>query len=195
MTDISQEQHVALVKVAVAEATSATDAALATKVSEAAAATAKVEEAEKAAADLKVDNERLNKELDEAQLKIKAAEDRAQAAEDELKKSKEDASLAEVAAKRVEQVKGLNLFKEDFITERADRWSKQSDEDWAQQVAEWQALKPASADEVPPGDQASALSGTSTDGLSTEKETDSAAAGDTTKPSARRSALGLRAKP
>lgn len=195
MTDISMEAHEAMQQKAVTDAVAATDAALAKATTDAADAIARADLADKAAADLKTDNERLNKELDEAQVKIKAAEDRASAAEDELKKSKEDAALSEVASKRLDQVKALNLFPEDFITERAERWSKQSEEDWASQVAEWQTLKPAQAgSETPNGDQASALTGASTDGLSTEKTTDSAAAGDTTKPSPRRLALGLRAK-
>lgn len=194
MTDISQEAHEAMVAKAVADATRVTEAALATKTTEAADATTKAAEAEKAAADLKADNERLNKELDDAQVKAKAAEDRAKEAEDKLKKSEDDAALAEVAERRAAQVKALGIFDDEYVADKAGTWASYADEAWADKVVEWQKLKGTPTTEKPNGDTASALKGASDAGLATEQEQDDAAAGGAKTPSARRAALGLRAK-
>lgn len=188
MSDISQEAHDALVAKAVKEATAATEKALETKTSELDAANGRVKELEGKVTGLEADNSKLNGELDAAQVAKKAAEDKASELEKKTEEQAEKARLTEVASKRVEQVKNLKTFDDEFVAERASHWATLSDEEWDQRIGEWAKLKPADtakADEEKKSD--TAMSGTSED-LTKEPEADKAK--DTT-PSARRAALGL----
>lgn len=184
MSDISQETHEALMQKAVADAVKTTEAALATKTEELASASTKLSELET----VKSDNERLNKELDDAQVQLKAATDKAKTLEEDIAKKDEDSKLAEVAAKRAEQVENLKLFKTEYVKDKASKWAALEDAAWEEQIEEWRQLKPASTDETKDTDAASAMSGSSEDlGKETKVVDDKASA----TPNARRLALGL----
>lgn len=197
MPDISQEAHEALQAKAVSDAVTATESALSRATEEKATALTKVGELETANTALTADVTRLNGELDKSQLELKAAQDKVAELEKAAKDKDEAAQAAEVASTRATQVKDLDVFEEQYVTDNASRWAAMDEASWTAQVAEWQHLKGGSAStEKPDGDTASALKGSSEAGLTTEVTKDSAAAGagDTTKPSPRRAALGLTAK-
>lgn len=124
-------------------------------------------------ASLKTDVERLQGELDSAQVKLKAALDEAERIQNER-------ALAELASKRSEQVANLGLFSKEYIEEKASKWASIDDVEWAERLEEWQNLKPSAA-VAQDSDSASAMSGSS-EVLTTEA---------TRKTSALRSALGL----
>jgi chromosome segregation ATPase len=192
MSDISQEAHEALLKKAVAdavaEATQTTEAALATKTKEAADAASRVQELETEVAGLKTETDRINKELDAAQVKLTSATEEAASLKKAAEEAAEQAKIAEVASKRGEQVKNLKLFPDDYVGEKASKWASLSDEAWDEQLEEWKRLKPAS-EGTPTTDAASAMTGTSEN--LTKEQQDAAAAGGSDKPKARRSVLGL----
>lgn len=196
MSDISQAAHEALLKKAVedavAEATKTTEKALETKSTAADTAEARVKELETELASVKSDNERLNKDLDAAQVKLTSATEEVATLKKEATEAAEAAQLAEVAAKRVDQVKNLKLFPEEYVTtERASKWAALSEDDFAAQVEEWKQLKPAASGSGEGGsDAASAMTGTSEN--LTKEQQDAAAAGGSDKPkSSRRGVLGL----
>lgn len=185
---ISRETHEALITKAVADATTTIDKALAAKTDEASDLTAKVDKLSTDNATLKSDNERLNKELDAAQVSLKNATDEVATLKAENASKDEAARLAEVAQKRSDQVKNLDLFPESYVSEKAAKWAAMSDEDWADRIDEWQKAKPEAAkgdDKTGKADTASAMTGTSGD---LTKDTDAA---NDSKPSARRAVLGL----
>jgi regulator of replication initiation timing len=192
MDNISQETHEALVRKAVDDATKALDAALATKTDELASEKAKVGELETANTALKSDNDRLNTELDSAQVKLTAATEEVSSLKKDIAEAEEAAQVAEIASKRVEQVKNLKLFTDEFVTtERANRWAGLTDEAWGEQLEEWKQLKPAaSAGEGDGTDTASAMSGTSD--LTKDQKDDTAAGGADNKQSSRRAVLAMR---
>jgi len=189
MDTISKETHDALLKKAVDDAISATEAALATKTDEAKELADKVKQLETDAASLKADNDRLNQELDTAQVSLKSATDEVTTLKDDIAKKDEAAQKAEIASKRAEQVRNLGLFDETYVSEKAASWADVAEEDWAERVTEWQKLKPVKAadGDTKTTETASAITGTS-EGL-TKESVDAASAED--KPPARRAALGL----
>lgn len=186
MTDISQETHEALLAKALADATATTEKALLSKTEEAAESASKVEALTTEVASLKADNDRLNGELDTAQVTLKTAQDEVAALKADIASKDEAALKADVASKRAEQVTKLGLFAEEYIGEKAEAWAGLSDDAWTERLEEWAKLKPATS---VTDDTASAMSGT------TEKLTDAGDAVDTAsaekKPSARRAVLGL----
>lgn len=187
MSDISQETHDALLRKAVADATTTTEQALAAKATEATELASKVETLETANADLKSDNERLNKELDTSQVALKAAQDEVASLKADIESKDAAAKKAEVASKRAEQVKNLGLFGDEYVAEKASAWADLSDEQWVERVDEWAKLKPANsetAETTKTTDAASAMSGTSGNLTEVAEKTES-------KPNARRAALGL----
>lgn len=191
MTDtatISTETHEALLAKAVADATDKTNQALERKTIEASELSLKKDELETEAAALKQDNDRLNKELDEAQVKLKSASDEIAQLKADIAAKDEAARVAEVASKRAEQVRNLSLFPEEYITEKASSsWAKLSDEDWAERLDEWQKARPADAsDGTKKTETASAMTGSSGE---LTKDDDKASEDD--KPPARRAVLGL----
>lgn len=186
---MTTETHEALLAKAVADATSTTEAALATKTEEAKSLAAKVEELESDNASLKADNDRLNGELDTAQVSLKAANEKVTQLEADIAAKDEAAAKAEIASKRAEQVKNLKLYDDEYVTERASAWAELTDEDWASRLDEWSKLKPA-VDAPKSTDTASAMSGTSGD-LTKEPVSTDTAGDHTQKPSARRAVLGL----
>jgi len=197
MSDISQEAHDALLKKAVddavAEATKTTEAALATKTQEAEKASARVKELETELATATTETERLNKDLDAAQVKLTAASTEVEDLKKAATEAEEAAQIAEVAAKRGEQVKNLKLFPEEYVTtERASKWAALEEAAWDEQIEEWKQLKPVSdsGDGTEKGTEAaSAMTGTS--GQLTKEQQDAAAAGDSAKTKPQRAVLGL----
>lgn len=199
MTDLSQEAHEALQAKAVSDAVAATEAALSRATDEKATAQTKVTDLETANTTLTADVTRLNGELDKAQIELKAAQDKVAELEKAAKDEKEAAEAAEVASKRTDQVKSLEIFEDQHVSDNAPRWAAMDEASWTAQVTEWQALKgrlTGKSGEAPSTETASVLKGSSDAGLTTEVTQDAAGAagGDTKKPSARRAALGLGAK-
>lgn len=180
---ISMETHAALLEKAIKDATSATEAALERKTTESAELAAKVEALTAEKASLTTDNERLNKELDTAQLSLKTATDEVATLKADIAAKDEAASKAEVASKRVEQVKNLGLFDEKYVTEKASAWADLADDAWVERLEEWKTLKPVATGDGESTETASALTGT------TETLTKTPV-GDA-KSNARRAALGL----
>lgn len=182
---LSRETHDALLAKAVSDATTATNSALERKTQEVAELTDKLEKLETDNAALTSDNERLNKELDTAQVSLKSATDEVASLKAEYEQAKEEARLKDVASKRVDQVKNLKLFPDEFITERASKWAELSDDSWGERIDEWTKAKPAAATGDTTTETASAMSGTSTQ---RDESTDSASKTQTPK---RRAVLGL----
>jgi hypothetical protein len=185
---MTKETHDALLSKAVADATSTTEKALEAKTTEAKELADKLEKAEADLAAAKSDNERLNGELDTAQAARTAAEEKVTTLETDIKAKDEAAVKAETASKRADQVRNLKLFTDEQVAEKASRWAELSDEDWTERLAEWAALKPASTEDDPSADAASAMSGT---GDLTKEPASTDTAGAPKKPSARRAVLGL----
>lgn len=182
---ISQETHEALLAKAVADATTTTEQALERKTIEASELSIKHDELAAKVTALTEDNARLNKELDDAQVKLRAATDEVATLKSDLEAKDEAARLAEVASKRSEQVKNLQLFPEDYIGEKASAWAALSDEDWSERLDEWAKARPATAGDSKTTETASAMTGTSGE---LTKDVDTAS---DDKPPARRTVLGL----
>lgn len=178
------ETHEALQEKALREATSATEAALATKIQENENLTAEVASLKDAKTVLEGDNARLNGELDQAQISLKVAVDEAASLKQEKAEIEAAALRTEVASKRAEQVRALGLFEETFITEKASHWAELDQAAWDERVEEWGASRQTSTASLT--ETASALTGT-TGALTTE----TAAASDDHKSPSRRAALGL----
>lgn len=179
---ISRETHEALLAKALQDATAALEGQLAAKSIEVEELAKKVDDLTTAKAAADEDNERLNKELDSAQVSLKAATDEIETMKDEAAKREEAARLAELASKRAEQVENLGLFPKEYITEKASAWASMDDSDWAERLEEWRSIKPVPA-EGESTDQASAMTGDG--GLTSEP------AGEATTTPARRAVLGL----
>ena len=183
MTDISQETHTALLQKAVADATAQANAEGASLKEANATLTSERDALTTERASLLADNERLNGDLDKAQVSLKAATDEAAALKSDIAAKDEAAQKAEVAATRAAQVKNLGLFPEKYITEKASRWAEVDEASWTERLDEWKAAKGDAAPVVEKEqDAASALTGA-----------DEAARIESTnqKPNARRAVLGL----
>lgn len=185
---ISEETHQALLQKAVADATSATEKALETKTTEAETLKASLAQLESDNAGLKADVDRLNGELDTAQVSLKAANDKATQLEADIAAKDEAARKAETASKRAEQVKNLKLYDDEYVAERASAWAELADDDWASRLDEWAKLKPLKDAPASSDTAASAMSGS---GDLTKEPVSTDTAAHTTKPSARRAVLGL----
>lgn len=187
---ISKETHEALVAAKVAEATSVTEKALETKTTEAQDLASKVDSLEAEKATLQKEVDRLNSELDTAQVAQKAATEKAEQLEKDIAAERDKATKAELASKRADQVKNLGLYPDEYVQERASKWAEMAEEDWAERLDEWSKLaKPADATKTTDKPSDSAMSGTSGNLTEDPKSTDTA--GATTKPSSRRAVLGL----
>lgn len=160
---LSRETHEALIAKAVSDATATLDASLAKKTEEASELAAKVEKLEADNASLKTDNDRLNSELDTAQVALKAATDEVASLKEENAQKDEAARKEKVSVERAKQVANLGLFPQEYVDEKASRWAEFSDEDWAERIEEWQKAKPEGATTPSKTDSASAMSGTSGD--------------------------------
>lgn len=180
METITQETHEALLEKALRDATASLEAEKA----ELERRVAALEEAGSASseevASLKSENERLNGELDTAQVALKTAQDEAEALKADVAAKEEAARLAEVAAERSAQVRNLNLFTEEYVTEKASLWAGMEEAAWSERLEEWKVVKGQQSTSSAPAstDTASAMSGSAE--IPAGKE-----------PSARRRALGL----
>jgi len=187
---ISMETHEALQAKAVNDAVATTEKALHTITAERDDLKQKVETLSSEKAALAADNERINKELDSAQVELKSAKDEIATLKADIAKKDEDAAKAEIASKRAEQVKNLKLFDDKYVSEKASSWATIEDTAWAERIEEWRQLKPTAASDdasgdtkKTDGDTASAMSGT------TESLTKPPDNGKKANP--RRAALGL----
>lgn len=187
---LSKETHDALLRTAVEDATAALRQDNEALTAQVESLTSERDEASAKVTTLEGEVARLNDELDTAQVEVQTAKDQVAELETEIASRDEREQIREVAAERAKQVKNLGLFSEDAIDEKAERWAALSDEDWAERLEEWKAIKPTaeSANEgegkKPASETASAMSGTS-EGQEEAAET---------KTSARRAVLGLPAK-
>lgn len=127
---------------------------------------------------VKTENERLNGDLDTAQVSLKAATDEAAALKADIAAKDADAEKAQIASDRAAQVRNLGLFPEEYINDKASKWADVDEAAWTDRLDEWKALKGTSATSTPTTDTASAMSGTREGGTGHE-------------PSARRAILGL----
>jgi len=170
MSDISKETHEQLLNAAVAQVKAEKDAEIAKLTSERDALAADKAGLEKTRDEqaaqittLTEENTRLNGDLDKSQLELKTATDKVTELEQEVAKRDQEAQLAEVASKRVEQVKNLKLFTDEHAAKRANEWAALSEEDWAARLEDYKNLRGGSPAGAGDGgtDTASALSGTS----------------------------------
>jgi hypothetical protein len=176
---ISKETHEALLDKAMRDAT-------ATLTAERDALKAQVETltADKAALDadfaaVKAENERLNGDLDTAQVSLKAATDEAAALKADIAAKDAEAEKATIASDRAAQVRNLGLFEEAYITDKASKWAEVDEAAWTDRLEEWKALKgTTTSTTATTTDTASAVTGTREAGTGHE-------------PSARRAILGL----
>ena len=182
MDTISKDTHEALLAKAVSDAIAAVNtekAALETKVSE---LTATTEGLTSEVAALKADNTRVSTELDTAQVSLKAATDEVASLKTDIASREEAAQRADIARARAEQVRNLGLFGEEYITEKASKWSEIDEAGWTDRLDEWKAAKGTAVD-------ATSTTSTTTDTASAMTGTRGASTGgDST---ARRSVLGL----
>lgn len=106
---------------------------------------------EKAAteASAKVDAEilRLNEQLEEAQAALTASSEEVEALKAQIAEREEADRLAEVASKRVELVRAVANFTDEQITERTERWSKMSEEEFTSYLDDLRAVAKAPAEE------------------------------------------------
>jgi chromosome segregation ATPase len=158
---VSTEAHEALLAKAVAEAKAqekeAFDAELAglqakidelTRANEAASAelTSLREEAGTSAASLET-----------AQIELKKVTDELEAIKAETARLEAERAKSELAAARADEVRKLDVFTEEFVTERAALWAELSDEAWAARTEEWKSVRTAPKELV---DSASLIKGT-----------------------------------
>lgn len=185
MTDISQETHTALLQKAVADATAQAATEIAALKEANSTLTSERDALSTERASLLADNERLNGDLDKAQVGLKTATDEVAALKSDIAAKDEAAQKAEIASTRATQVKNLGLFPEEYISEKASRWADVDEAAWTERIEEWKAAKgDAAPTTTATQDAASALTGTD--------EAAKTAENTTPKPhAARRAVLGL----
>ena len=178
---ITQETHEALLAKAVDDATRDARAEIATLTDKVAELTGQVEVAEARVVELEEANEQVNGELDQAQVQLKAATEERDQLKSDIARRDEQAQIDELARARAEQVRNLDLFPEEYVTEKAQSWAGVPEEDWADRIEEWKKAKGdgTAAPSSLPSDQASAMSGSSDETPATKKT------------SSRRAVLGL----
>jgi chromosome segregation ATPase len=187
---MSKETHEALVAAAVKQAVEVTEKALETSQARVQELEAKVTSLESDNAGLKADNERINGELDAAQVNLRTSTEKVTELEGKVEKAEQDARREKLATERAEQVKNLGLYDETYVTEQAQRWADLTDEAWSARLDEWKALKAPGTEtqETAAATRKTAMSGT-TEEITKESGQDSA--GASTTPSPRRQVLGL----
>lgn len=178
METITQETHEALLEKALRDATASLEAEKAELASEVAALTEAASAATEEIASLKAENERINGDLDTAQVELKNAQDESAALKADIAAAEEAAAKAAVETERAEQVRNLGLFTEDYIADKASRWADMDDTAWSERLDEWKAAKGQAATAPTSTDTASAMTGSN----------EVPAGGE---PTARRRALGL----
>jgi hypothetical protein len=178
METIAVETHEALLEKALRDATASLEAEKAELAQQVADLTEAHTASDSELASLKSENERINGELDTAQVSLKAAQDEASELKADIASKEEAAAKAEVASERASQVRNLNLFPEDYVTTKAASWAEIDEAAWTDRLDEWKAAKGQTAPVGTTTDTASAMTG------SNEVLTGGTA-------SARRAALGL----
>jgi len=174
---ISTETHEALLAKAVSDATASLTTERDDLAKQVATLTEQLTEKSSALEAASKENERINGELDTAQVALKAAQDEATALKAEAEEKAAAAAKAELASARATQVRNLGLFTEEFITERASKWAEADEAAWAERLDEWKVAKGGTST-VTTTETASAVTGTR------DSQTGQ-------QPSARRAALGL----
>lgn len=176
---ISKETHEALLDKAVRDATAALTTereSLRTQVETLTTEKASLAEDFKG---VKAENERLNGDLDTAQVSLKAASDEAAALKADIAAKDAEAEKALIASDRAAQVRNLGLFTEEYIADKANKWAESDEAAWTDRLDEWKALKgTTTTTSTTTTDTASAVTGTREVGTGHE-------------PSARRAVLGL----
>lgn len=176
---ISKETHEALLDKAVRDATASVTAERDLLKVQVDTLTADKASTDTELAAVKSENERLNGELDTAQVSLKAAQDEATALKADIASRDEAAEKATIASDRAAQVRNLGLFPEEYIVDKAEKWAAVDEAAWNDRLDEWKALKGTSTTTTTTTtDTASALTGTREGGTGHES-------------SARRAILGL----
>lgn len=180
---LSKETHDALLRAAVEDATAALTRDNEALTEQVEALTSERDEAASKVSTLEGEVTRLNDELDTAQVELASANEKAEQLEADIAERDEQAQLRDVAEERAKQVRNLKLFPEDAIDEKAERWARLSDEEWAERLEEWKGIQTTPEGETPPAGQeaASAITGTGEGQEEAGKKT----------ASARRTLLGL----
>jgi regulator of replication initiation timing len=161
METITQETHEALLDKALRDATASLEAEKAELINKVAKLTEDAAKVDEENASLKSENERLNGDLDTAQVALKSAQDEAEALKGEKAAAEEAAAKAVVASERASQVRNLNLFTEEYVTEKASLWADMDEAAWTERLGEWQVVKGQSTTSAPAStDTASAMTGT-----------------------------------
>jgi hypothetical protein len=177
---ISKETHEALLAKGVSDAVASLTSERDDLAKQVTTLTEQLTEKSSALDEASKENERLNGELDTAQVALKAAQDEADALKTEAAEKAAAAEKAELASARATQVRNLGLFTEEFITERASKWADVDESAWAERLDEWKVAK------------GGAPTRTTTETASAVTGTRNAQTGQ--QPSARRAALGLPAE-
>lgn len=182
MDTITKETHEALLQKAVDDATAQLREEKASLESQVSALTSERDQANERAGELETEVSRLEGELDTAQVKLKTAEDEVASLKEDITSRDEAMAAKELAEKRAEEVRGLGLFPDEHIAEKAERWAKYSDEEFASLLEDWKAARDTSKVEGSV-ETASRFSGSS-EGAAGSTKTEKAV-------SARRAVLGL----
>jgi hypothetical protein len=162
METITTETHEALLEKALRDATASLEAEKAELAKQVAQLSEAVSAKDGEVASLQSENERLNGELDTAQVSLKSAQDEASELKADIAAKQEAAAKAELASARAAQVRELNLFPEDYVNDKAAKWAEVDEAAWAERVEEWSAAKAATPAVAPVStDTASAMSGSS----------------------------------
>lgn len=184
---LSQETHDALLRSAVQDATAALTRDNEALTEQVEALTSERDEAKEKVSTLEGEVARLNDEFDSAQVELAAANEKVEELEADIAQRDEEAELREVAQERAKQVRNLKLFPDEAIDEKAERWARLSDEEWAERLDEWKGIQTTTGGEEAGGktttstETASAITGSS------EGEQEEAS----NKTSPRRRVLGL----
>lgn len=158
---ISKETHEALLDQAVRRATADLTAANETLTQQVTNLTSELAAKTEALDKANADNEKVNGDLDTAQVALKAAQDENAQLKADMAAKDAAAALAETASARAAQVRNLGLFDEKTISDRASKWAEKDEAAWNESLTEWQALKGAGGAATIPTDAASAITGTS----------------------------------
>lgn len=144
MDTITKETHEALLQKAVDTATAQLREEKATLESQVSTLTSERDQASERASELETEVSRLEGELDTAQVKLKTSEDEVASLKEEIDTRDEAMAVKELAEKRSEEVRALGLFPDEHISEKAERWAKYSDEEFASLLEDWKAARDTS---------------------------------------------------
>lgn len=182
---LSKETHDALLRTAVQDATAALTRDNEALTEQVEALTSERDEASGKVSTLEGEVARLNDELDTTQVELSAANEKVEELESDIAQRDEEAQIREVAQERAKQVRNLKLFPDEAIDERAERWARLSDEEWAERLDEWKGIQTTNG-----GEEAGKTKATETaSAITGSSEGEQEEASKTTSP--RRRVLGL----